>query len=120
MNLEDKRKIFEEAQKTGSVIPGKKIELSDDELGDIAGGYTEDLPVKNLWSKGWWVQCPACGNADTSIRDNADLLLDNEKHTVEYTCTCGCHFIVDGDTGAIYKKQDWVKACKKMGYTYPC
>lgn len=120
MDLEFKKKIFEEALKNNAVIPGRKIELSDDELGDIAGGYTEDLNVKGLWSKGWWIQCPACGNADKSIRSNSDLLLDNEKHTVEYKCTCGQRFVVDGDTGAIYKKKDWVAECNKMGYTYPC
>jgi DNA-directed RNA polymerase subunit RPC12/RpoP len=120
MKLEDKKKIFEEAKENNAVIPGKRVELTDEELDDVAGGYTEDLNVNGLWSKGWWIQCPYCGNADKSIRDNADLLLDNDKHTVEYKCTCGERFIVDGDTGAIYKKRDWVSACRKMGYTYPC
>ena len=112
-----KDKVFLEAKEEDAVLIGKMIKLSEDQLDDVAGGFTEDMD--SLYTKGWWIQCPYCGESGDAVK-NGDLRQDDKMHTVEYTCTaCGGHFIVDGDTGCIYKKENWVKSCAKNGYKYP-
>lgn len=117
MKITDKKSIFDQAKADNKVHAGRKMEkLPDNMLEDVAGGYVEDL--KEVYSYNYWIECPYCGSSAKKI-GMGTLKMDDNMHTVEYKCTCGQSFVVDGDSGDIYGKKYWVDACKKFGYDYP-
>ncbi len=90
--------------------------ISDDELGDVAGGFREDA---NIPSKGYEIACPNCRAAGVNdIAMEVKVWHDRDIDSVEYTCyKCFRPFIVF--RGTAYNKQDFVNKMKSIGRNYP-
>ena len=100
---------------TGIKLETKTVEkLSDDELDDISGGFTETN--KGLATFGYNIKCPNCG-ATAATAFEAGAWQDKKMKSVEYHCGCGCKFVCYD--GYVIKKDRWVNLCNQKGYKYP-
>ncbi len=92
----------------------KKINLPDETLETVVGGFREDN--KNLATYGMDIVCPMCHNS--AANKFSDMVFqDPVMNSVEYRCKCGCSFVCYG--GSVILKSDWIKKCKDKGYVYP-
>ena len=90
MSEAGKKKLGNILDESNGMIPGGKKPITDDELGDVAGGYTEldeSLPTYN-----YWIQCPVCYAGESG---DISIIYIGANH-VKYQCNeCGCIFRVD-------------------------
>ena len=72
----------------------KRGKLSDDELGNVSGGFWETQG----YATNYWVVCPNCGrNSECDFTS----YIDYGQACDFYTCVCGKTFAVDGE-GFVY------------------
>ena len=106
INIDDIKKI-------GNRLEKKTVELTDDDLENINGGFKETN--KKLYSFGFNIKCPKCGKSGANDFYSG-VKVDDTQKSVEYHCKCGCQFIFKDGYAVI--KEDWVGLCSSKGYTY--
>ena len=85
--------------------------LNDDDLMNVAGGFTEQADIP---TKGMEIRCPICKKGNT-IKPEARW--DPKMGSVEYACNCGTIFVCYGKE--VILKERWIEMCKSKGYIYP-
>ena len=68
----------------------KGAKLSDDELGNVTGGYWET----GGYAQGYWIQCPFCGRSNIADFNTWE---DHPQEVDQFRCKCGGAFAVDVD-----------------------
>jgi len=104
---------IDELKKIGKKLEKKTVQLTDDELENINGGFKETN--KDLYSYKYNIVCPKCNSSKAKDFYSA-VKVDDVQKTVEYHCKCGCKFIFKDGYAVI--KEDWVSLCGTKGYTY--
>ncbi len=104
-----------ELAKIGKKLEKKQIQLSDEDMAAVYGGFAE---VASIPTKGLEIECIKCHTTDPA--NFSDTVYFNQtQNTVEYHCiACNTSFVVKD--GYAIDKSVWMEYCGRnhISYTY--
>ncbi len=103
-----------ELKEIGIEMEKKVNAISDDELENISGGFTEVTP--NIATTGMNIKCPVC-NAVAASEFDPHAWVDKKLGSVEYHCNKGHKFVCYD--GFVIMKDAFINICKSKKYNYP-